>query len=50
MELSLRFNETEQLLKELQVVHISLTKQNDALRKNHEALELQQDKYSTHTF
>ncbi|XP_047468227.1 protein CIP2A isoform X2 [Mugil cephalus] len=39
-----RFNETERLLKELQTAHISLTKQNDVLRKNHEALQLQQDK------
>ncbi|KAA8580520.1 hypothetical protein FQN60_013478, partial [Etheostoma spectabile] len=39
-----RFNESERLLKELQAAHISLTKQNDALRKNHEALQLQHEK------
>ncbi|XP_068437946.1 protein CIP2A [Clinocottus analis] len=39
-----RFNDSEQLLKELQASHVSLTKQSDALRKNHEALQLQHDK------
>ncbi|XP_068565637.1 protein CIP2A [Cebidichthys violaceus] len=39
-----RFNESERLLKELQTAHTSLTKQSDALRKNHEALQLQHDK------
>ncbi|XP_031735288.1 protein CIP2A isoform X1 [Anarrhichthys ocellatus] len=38
-----RFNESERLLKELQTAHISLTKQSDALRKNHEALQLQHE-------
>uniref|UniRef100_A0A8D0AY88 Cellular inhibitor of PP2A n=1 Tax=Sander lucioperca TaxID=283035 RepID=A0A8D0AY88_SANLU len=38
-----RFNESERLLKELQTAHISLTKQNDTLRKNHEALQLQRE-------
>ncbi|XP_034717589.1 protein CIP2A [Etheostoma cragini] len=38
-----RFNESERLLKELQAAHISLTKQNDTLRKNHEALQLQHE-------
>ncbi|XP_054478981.1 protein CIP2A [Anoplopoma fimbria] len=42
-----RFNESERLLKELQSSHISLTKQNDALRKNHEALQLQHDKMAS---
>lgn len=40
-----RFNESERLLKELQSAHVSLNKQSDALRKNHEALQLQHDKY-----
>lgn len=44
-----RFNETERLLKEVQAAHVSLTKQTDTLRKNHEALQLQQNKYATHT-
>uniref|UniRef100_A0A669F9F8 Cellular inhibitor of PP2A n=1 Tax=Oreochromis niloticus TaxID=8128 RepID=A0A669F9F8_ORENI len=39
-----RFNETERLLKEVQAAHVSLTKQTDTLRKNHEALQLQQNK------
>uniref|UniRef100_A0A667YV50 Cellular inhibitor of PP2A n=1 Tax=Myripristis murdjan TaxID=586833 RepID=A0A667YV50_9TELE len=39
-----RFNESERLLKELQAAHIALTKQNDTLRKSHEALRLQHDK------
>ncbi|XP_029384753.1 protein CIP2A isoform X2 [Echeneis naucrates] len=39
-----RFNESERLLKELQTSHISLTKQNDTLRKNHEALQLQHER------
>uniref|UniRef100_A0A7N6F7U6 CIP2A N-terminal domain-containing protein n=1 Tax=Anabas testudineus TaxID=64144 RepID=A0A7N6F7U6_ANATE len=39
-----RFSESERMLKELQVAHISLIKQNDTLRKNHEALQLQQEK------
>ncbi|XP_032360281.1 protein CIP2A [Etheostoma spectabile] len=42
-----RFNESERLLKELQAAHISLTKQNDALRKNHEALQLQHEKMAS---
>ncbi|MEQ2283200.1 hypothetical protein AMECASPLE_008779 [Ameca splendens] len=42
-----RFNETERLLKELQTAHISLSKQNDALRKNHEALQQQKDKITS---
>uniref|UniRef100_A0A3Q1FU44 Cellular inhibitor of PP2A n=1 Tax=Acanthochromis polyacanthus TaxID=80966 RepID=A0A3Q1FU44_9TELE len=42
-----RFNETERLLKELQSAHISLTKQNEALRRNQEALQLQQDKMAS---
>ncbi|XP_041669692.1 protein CIP2A isoform X2 [Cheilinus undulatus] len=33
-----RFNESERLFKELQTSHNSLTKQNDALRKNHEKI------------
>uniref|UniRef100_A0A8D0AWP9 Cellular inhibitor of PP2A n=1 Tax=Sander lucioperca TaxID=283035 RepID=A0A8D0AWP9_SANLU len=37
-------SESERLLKELQTAHISLTKQNDTLRKNHEALQLQHEK------
>uniref|UniRef100_M4A743 Cellular inhibitor of PP2A n=1 Tax=Xiphophorus maculatus TaxID=8083 RepID=M4A743_XIPMA len=40
----LNFNETERLLKELQAAHISLSKQNDTLRKNHEALQLHRDR------
>ncbi|KAK0141591.1 Protein CIP2A [Merluccius polli] len=39
-----RFSEAEQLLKELQMSHISLNKQTDSLRKSHEALQLQHDK------
>lgn len=39
-----RFNETERLLKELQASHTSLSKQNDTLRKNLDALQLQKDK------
>ncbi|CAK6970259.1 protein CIP2A [Scomber scombrus] len=39
-----RFNENDRLLKELQSAHISLTKQTEALRRNHEALQLQHDK------
>ncbi|XP_010888396.1 protein CIP2A isoform X3 [Esox lucius] len=39
-----RFNESERLLKELQVAHISLTKQMDTLQKSHETLRLQHDK------
>uniref|UniRef100_A0A6Q2Y7X3 CIP2A N-terminal domain-containing protein n=1 Tax=Esox lucius TaxID=8010 RepID=A0A6Q2Y7X3_ESOLU len=38
-----RFNESERLLKELQVAHISLTKQMDTLQKSHETLRLQHD-------
>uniref|UniRef100_H2LD82 Cellular inhibitor of PP2A n=1 Tax=Oryzias latipes TaxID=8090 RepID=H2LD82_ORYLA len=37
----LNFNETEQLLKELQTAHILLTKQSDSLKKTHDALQLQ---------
>lgn len=44
-----RFNETERLLKEVQAAHVSLTKQTDTLKKNHEALQLQQNKCATHT-
>uniref|UniRef100_A0A3B3VA72 Cellular inhibitor of PP2A n=1 Tax=Poecilia latipinna TaxID=48699 RepID=A0A3B3VA72_9TELE len=40
----LNFTETERLLKELQAAHISLSKQNDTLRKNHEALQLHKDR------
>ncbi|KAM6900093.1 protein CIP2A [Xenentodon cancila] len=39
-----RFNETERLLKELQTAHVSLIKQTDTLRKNHDALQQQQNK------
>ncbi|XP_037549772.1 protein CIP2A [Nematolebias whitei] len=39
-----RLNETERLLKELQAAHISLSKQTDALRRSHEALQQQQNK------
>ncbi|XP_030253957.1 protein CIP2A [Sparus aurata] len=42
-----RFNESERLLKELQAAHISLTKQNESLRKNHEALQLQHEKLAS---
>ncbi|XP_041817528.1 protein CIP2A [Chelmon rostratus] len=42
-----RFNESERLLKELQAAHISLTKQNDALRKSSEALQLQNEKMAS---
>nr|XP_033494539.1 protein CIP2A [Epinephelus lanceolatus] len=42
-----RFNESERLLKELQTAHIALTKQNDTLRKNHEALQLQHEKMAS---
>ncbi|XP_078018826.1 protein CIP2A [Epinephelus lanceolatus] len=41
------FNESERLLKELQTAHIALTKQNDTLRKNHEALQLQHEKMAS---
>uniref|UniRef100_A0A4W6G4H0 Cellular inhibitor of PP2A n=1 Tax=Lates calcarifer TaxID=8187 RepID=A0A4W6G4H0_LATCA len=40
-------SESERLLKELQTAHISLTKQNDTLRKNHEALQLQHEKMAS---
>lgn len=39
-----RFNESERLLKEQQAAHASLTKHNDSLRRNYEALQLQHDK------
>uniref|UniRef100_A0AAV2L639 CIP2A N-terminal domain-containing protein n=1 Tax=Knipowitschia caucasica TaxID=637954 RepID=A0AAV2L639_KNICA len=39
-----RLNESERLLRELQAAHISLTKQNDTLKKNHEALQQQNDR------
>ncbi|XP_061522290.1 protein CIP2A isoform X1 [Phycodurus eques] len=39
-----RFNEGECLLKELQTAHATLNKTNDALRTNHQALQLQHDK------
>ncbi|XP_035475720.2 protein CIP2A [Scophthalmus maximus] len=39
-----RLNESERLLTEQQVAHVSLTKQSDALRKNHEALQLQHER------
>ncbi|XP_061569687.1 protein CIP2A isoform X1 [Cololabis saira] len=39
-----RFTETERLLKELQTAHAALSRQTDALRKNHEALQQQQDR------
>ncbi|TDG97584.1 hypothetical protein EPR50_G00227210 [Perca flavescens] len=42
-----RFNESERLMKELQTAHISLTKQNDTVRKNHEALQLQHEKMAS---
>uniref|UniRef100_A0A087XBF3 Cellular inhibitor of PP2A n=1 Tax=Poecilia formosa TaxID=48698 RepID=A0A087XBF3_POEFO len=45
--LNSRFTETERLLKELQAAHISLSKQNDTLRKNHEALQLHKDKITS---
>lgn len=44
MLICFRFNESERLLKELQAAHISLTKHNDTLKQNHEALQLQNDK------
>ncbi|KAK7881255.1 hypothetical protein WMY93_029664 [Mugilogobius chulae] len=39
-----RLNESERLLKELQMAHISLTKQNDILKKNHETLQQHDDR------
>ncbi|TNN32801.1 Protein CIP2A [Liparis tanakae] len=39
-----RFTDSERLLKELQASHVSLTKQSDALRRNHEALQLQHER------
>ncbi|KAK6299593.1 hypothetical protein J4Q44_G00296260 [Coregonus suidteri] len=39
-----RFNESERLLKELQMAHISVTKQMDTLRKSQDTLRLQHDK------
>ncbi|KAM4534005.1 protein CIP2A [Odontesthes bonariensis] len=42
-----RLNETERLLKELQTAHICLTKQTETLKKNHEALQLQQEKMAS---
>ncbi|XP_055006719.1 protein CIP2A isoform X2 [Boleophthalmus pectinirostris] len=39
-----RLNESDRLLKELQAAHISLTKQNENLKKNHETLQLQNDR------
>ncbi|CAB1437101.1 unnamed protein product [Pleuronectes platessa] len=42
-----RFTESERLLREQQVAHVALTKQSDALRKNHEALQLQHEKMAS---
>uniref|UniRef100_A0A1A8V9F2 KIAA1524 n=1 Tax=Nothobranchius furzeri TaxID=105023 RepID=A0A1A8V9F2_NOTFU len=42
-----RFNETDSLLKELQTAHVSLCKQNEALRKNQEVLQQQQDRLAS---
>uniref|UniRef100_A0A3Q2PEU5 Cellular inhibitor of PP2A n=1 Tax=Fundulus heteroclitus TaxID=8078 RepID=A0A3Q2PEU5_FUNHE len=42
-----RFSESERLLKELQAAHVSLSKQMDTLRKNHEALQHQRDKLTS---
>ncbi|XP_038160360.1 protein CIP2A homolog [Cyprinodon tularosa] len=39
-----RFNETERLLKEVQAAHMSLNKQNDALKKDHKMLQQQKDR------
>ncbi|XP_037136100.1 protein CIP2A isoform X1 [Syngnathus acus] len=39
-----RFNESGCQLKELQAAHANLNKRNDALRKSHQALQLQHDK------
>lgn len=39
-----RFNESERTLKELQTAHIALTKQNDTLKKNHETLQMNNDR------
>lgn len=39
-----RLNDNERLLKELQAAHVSLSRQNDCLRKNQESLQLQQDR------
>ncbi|XP_034562456.1 protein CIP2A isoform X2 [Notolabrus celidotus] len=42
-----RFNESERLLKEVQTSHTSLAKQNDALKKNYEALQQNQEKVTS---
>lgn len=39
-----RFSESERLLKDLQAAHSSLSRHNDSLRKNHEHLQLQNDR------
>uniref|UniRef100_H3CIG6 Cellular inhibitor of PP2A n=1 Tax=Tetraodon nigroviridis TaxID=99883 RepID=H3CIG6_TETNG len=39
-----RFNNSERVLKDLQAAHLSLSKQNDCLRKNHETLQLQHER------
>lgn len=39
-----RFNDGERLLKDLQAAHVSLSRQNDSLRKSHENLQLQHDR------
>ncbi|XP_019745103.1 protein CIP2A isoform X1 [Hippocampus comes] len=39
-----RFDESESLLKELQADHANLSEHNDALKKNHQTLQLQHDK------
>uniref|UniRef100_A0A8C6M618 Cellular inhibitor of PP2A n=1 Tax=Nothobranchius furzeri TaxID=105023 RepID=A0A8C6M618_NOTFU len=40
-------SETDSLLKELQTAHVSLCKQNEALRKNQEVLQQQQDRIAS---
>ncbi|XP_038133592.1 protein CIP2A homolog isoform X2 [Cyprinodon tularosa] len=42
-----RFNETERLLKEVQAAHMSLNKQNDALKKDHKMLQQQKDRITS---
>lgn len=39
-----RFNDSERLVNDLQAAHLSLSRQNDSLRKNHENLQLQHDR------
>nr|XP_023693721.1 protein CIP2A [Paramormyrops kingsleyae] len=43
-QLLARFNDSDRMLKELQLAHVGLTKQADAIKKQNEALKAQQDR------